>query len=63
MDARKRTQVFTILIGVTVSLLVLISCPNPIDQFVVGQMVDKSIPTLTISAPDNNSQYTQTMTV
>jgi hypothetical protein len=63
MNALKRNQIVSILVGLSVLLLVITSCPNPINEFVVGQMVDKSTPSLTISDPDDNSQYTQTVTV
>ncbi|MBN1836354.1 MAG: hypothetical protein JW820_10925, partial [Spirochaetales bacterium] len=44
-------------------LLVLAGCPNPIDQGIAEQMLDKSVPTLDISSPQDGSEYGQSVTV
>jgi hypothetical protein len=51
------------LLAAAAALLGLSACPNPITGSVLAQMTDKSAPLITISSPQDNSQYTQTVTV
>ena len=63
MKPSRLRRAFTAIAGLTVLLLVLSGCPDPISNLISGQMVDKSAPSLSISAPEDNSEYTQTVTV
>ncbi|OHD19959.1 MAG: hypothetical protein A2064_13540 [Spirochaetes bacterium GWB1_66_5] len=51
------------LLAAAAALLGLSACPNPITGSVLAQITDKSAPAITISSPQDNSQYTQTVTV
>jgi hypothetical protein len=51
------------LLAAAAALLGLSACPNPITSGVLAQMTDKSAPVINISSPEDNSQYTQTVTV
>jgi len=51
------------LLAAAAALLGLSACPNPITGSVLRQMTDQSAPVITISSPQDNSQYTQTVTV
>jgi hypothetical protein len=63
MKPSRLRRAVPVLVGLVILLLVLSGCPDPISSLIAGQMVDKSVPSLSITAPDDNGEYSQTVTV
>jgi hypothetical protein len=63
MSRLKSIRTYFVFLVFPLVFAVLASCPNPINKLTLGQMTDATKPVVNVNSPEDNSQYTQTVTV